>query len=182
MEMQGRFEEGRSWLREHETVWAEGNGFAGHHWWHLALFHLEAMDLPGALALHDDHQGSAHAVLTLQRLDGAALLWRLRLLAVSGVSRNPIAPDVPTFREQGYPIDLIEWTGIFAPKGTPPAVVQRAGSAVTAVVSQPDFAKFLADLGMAPKTMSPQAFAELIRTETEQWRTDIKKIGFSAES
>jgi len=84
MEMQGRFDEGRRWLREHETVWAEGNGFAGHHWWHLALFHLEAMDLPGALALHDDHQGSALAVLTLQRLDGAALLWRLRLLDADG--------------------------------------------------------------------------------------------------
>lgn len=107
---------------------------------------------------------------------------RLRLLAVSGASRNPIAPDVPTFREQGFPIDLIEWTGIFAPKGTPPAVVQRAGSAVTAVVSQPDFAKFLADLGMTPKTMTPQAFADLIRTETEQWRSDIKRIGFTAES
>ena len=84
MEMQGRFDEGRRWLREHEPVWAEGNGFAGHHWWHLALFHLEAMDLAGALALHDAHQGSAHAVLTLQRLDGAALLWRLRLLDAEG--------------------------------------------------------------------------------------------------
>lgn len=84
MEMQGRFDEGRRWLHEQEPVWAEGNGFAGHHWWHLALFHLEAMDLPGALALHDAHQGSAHAVLTLQRLDGAALLWRLRLLDADG--------------------------------------------------------------------------------------------------
>jgi len=80
MEMQGRCDEGRRWLHEHMAVWAEGNGFAGHHGWHLALFHLEAMDLPGALALHDALQGSAHAVLTLQRLDGAALLWRLHLL------------------------------------------------------------------------------------------------------
>ena len=45
MEMQGRFDEGRRWLHEQQPVWAEGNGFAGHHWWHLALFHLEAMDL-----------------------------------------------------------------------------------------------------------------------------------------
>ncbi|WP_341888952.1 tetratricopeptide repeat protein [Variovorax sp. YR752] len=85
MEMQGRFDEGRRWLHEQQPVWDEGNGFAGHHWWHLALFHLEAMDLPGALALHDAHQGSAHAVLTLQRLDGAALLWRLRLLGADGL-------------------------------------------------------------------------------------------------
>jgi hypothetical protein len=84
MEMQGRFDEGQRWLLDSESVWGGGNGFGGHHWWHLALFHLEAMDLPGALALHDAHQGSAHAVLTLQRLDGAALLWRLRLLDADG--------------------------------------------------------------------------------------------------
>lgn len=107
---------------------------------------------------------------------------RLRLLGITGVSRNPIAPDVPTYREQGFPVDLIEWTGIFAPKGTPTAVLQRVGSAVSAVVGQPDFAKFLADLGMTPKTATPQAFADQVRAETEQWRTDIKKIGFTAES
>jgi hypothetical protein len=83
MEMQGRHPEGRRWLEDTRAVWSEGNGFAGHHWWHLALFHLEAMDLAGALTLYDAHQGSAHAVLTLQRLDGAALLWRLQLLGAA---------------------------------------------------------------------------------------------------
>lgn len=107
---------------------------------------------------------------------------RLRLLAISGVSRNAIAPDVPTWREQGFAIDNIEWTGIFVPKGTPPAVVQRVASAVQAVVMQPDFAKFLAELGMTPQTSTPQSFAEQVRAETEQWRADIKRIGFTAES
>lgn len=107
---------------------------------------------------------------------------RLRLLAVSGPTRNPIAPDLPTYREQGFAIDNIEWTGIFVPKGTPPAVVQRVASAVQAVVAQPDFAKFLADLGMTPQSSTPQAFAELVRAETEQWRVDIKRLGFTAES
>lgn len=83
MEMQGRHDDGRRWLAETASTWGGGNGFAGHHWWHLGLFHLEAMDLTGALALHDAHQGSAHAVLTLQRLDGASLLWRLRLLGAA---------------------------------------------------------------------------------------------------
>jgi hypothetical protein len=87
MEMQGRHEDGRRWLNEHESVWGGTNGFAGHHWWHLALFHLEALDLPGALQLYDEHQGSAHAVLTLQRLDGAALLWRLQLLDADVAAR-----------------------------------------------------------------------------------------------
>lgn len=107
---------------------------------------------------------------------------RIRLLAISGVARNAVAPDVPTYREQGFAIDIIEWTGIFAPKGTPPAVLQRVANAVSAVVTQPDFARFLADLGMTPKTSTPQSFAEQVRAETEQWRTDIKRIGFTAES
>ncbi|MFT3663580.1 tetratricopeptide repeat protein [Piscinibacter sp.] len=87
MEMQGRHAEGVAWLSAQSTAWQQGNGFAGHLWWHLALFHLEAMDLAGALALYDATQGSAHAVLTLQRLDGAALLWRLKLLGADPGAR-----------------------------------------------------------------------------------------------
>lgn len=80
MEMQGRHAEGRAWLREREADWAVGNGFAGHHWWHLALFQLEAMDLDAALATYDAHLAGSNAEITLQRLDAAALLWRLHLL------------------------------------------------------------------------------------------------------
>jgi hypothetical protein len=78
--MQGRYSDGLQWLRANQSTWAEGNGFANHHWWHTALFHLEGMDLPAALALYDQHLSSPHASITLNRLDGAALLWRLHLL------------------------------------------------------------------------------------------------------
>lgn len=80
MEMQGRYQDGLQWLAQREADWSQGNGFAGHHWWHRALFHLEAMDLPSALALYDAQLASDKAALTLQRLDGAALLWRVHLL------------------------------------------------------------------------------------------------------
>jgi hypothetical protein len=82
MEMQGRYADGLQWLRGNESTWAEGNGFANHHWWHTALFHLEGMDIPAALALYDQYLSSPHASITLNRLDGAALLWRLHLLNV----------------------------------------------------------------------------------------------------
>jgi hypothetical protein len=82
MEMQGRTDDGIAWLESRRADWSEGNGFAGHHWWHLALFHLERLDTAAVLALHDAHLSSANNALTLQRLDGAALLWRLRLLDV----------------------------------------------------------------------------------------------------
>ena len=80
MEMQGRFEEGSAWLRTHQAAWAEGNGFAAHLWWHKSLFRLEAMDLNGVLRLVDSHLSGEALQVTLQRVDAAAMLWRLHLL------------------------------------------------------------------------------------------------------
>ncbi len=80
MEMQGRFDEGSAWLRQHQPHWAEGNGFSGHLWWHKALFRLEALDIAGVLRVVDNHLSGDTLQVTLQRLDAAALLWRLHLL------------------------------------------------------------------------------------------------------
>jgi hypothetical protein len=80
MEMQGRFEDGAAWLRQHQPHWAEGNGFAGHLWWHKALFRLEALDAAGVLRLLDSHLSGDALQITLQRVDAAAMLWRLHLL------------------------------------------------------------------------------------------------------
>ena len=79
MEMQGRIDEGIAFLRDREPDWAgEDNGFAFHNWWHLALFHLDRGDHAGALQVYDDALAGAHG-MALSRLDGTALLWRLRL-------------------------------------------------------------------------------------------------------
>ena len=76
MEMQGRFEEGSAWLRQHQPAWADGNGFAGHLWWHKALFRLEALDVAGVLRLIDNHlSGDAaadHAAARGRRRDAVA--------------------------------------------------------------------------------------------------------------
>ena len=80
MEMQGRFEDGANWLRQHQTAWAEGNGFSAHLWWHKILFRLEALDTEGALRLVDTHLSGESLQVTLQRVDAASALWRLHLL------------------------------------------------------------------------------------------------------
>lgn len=83
MEMQGRFEDGTAWLRLHQPGWAEdGNGFAAHLWWHMGLFRLEALDVPGVQRLIDAHLSGPALQTLLQRLDAAALLWRMHLLGV----------------------------------------------------------------------------------------------------
>lgn len=81
-EMQGRHEEGHDWLTSRQAEWSVDNGFAVHHWWHLALFHLEVLDTDAALALYDGHIGGASSVINIQWLDAAALLWRINLLGV----------------------------------------------------------------------------------------------------
>jgi hypothetical protein len=80
MEMQGRFEEGAAWLRQHQSAWAEGNGFACHLWWHKALFRLEGLDVEGALRLVDKYLSGDALQIVLQRVDAISLLWRLHLL------------------------------------------------------------------------------------------------------
>ena len=97
MEMQGRHREGAAWLAT-DTVggsagWAD-NGLAVHLWWHLALFHLETLDTTAALALFDARIAGAASSVNLQWLDGAALLWRLRLLGVDvGTRWQALASD-----------------------------------------------------------------------------------------
>jgi hypothetical protein len=80
--MQGRFDDGAAWLRHHQGVWAERNGYACHLWWHLALFRLEGLDDTGVLRLVDAHLAGDALQVTLQRVDAAAILWRLHLLGV----------------------------------------------------------------------------------------------------
>lgn len=107
---------------------------------------------------------------------------RIRLLAVAGTQRSPFVPDVATFREQGHPINLSGWFGVFLPAQTPQAVLERATQAVQAAVKQPAFVKGLADLGMTARSSTPQAMGERLRTEAEEWRNHVQRIGFSSDS
>jgi len=104
MEMQGRFDEGAAWLRQHQDAWAEGNGFSGHLWWHKALFRLEGLDTAGALRLVDLHLSGEALQITLQRVDAAALLWRLHLLGedVQGMARELVAGWAMDDAHAGY--------------------------------------------------------------------------------
>jgi hypothetical protein len=79
MEMQGRHDEGRNWMSDWRPHWGEGNGFAGHLGWHEALFALEAADHEAALVPFDRYLSAQATEITLQRVDAASLLWRLRL-------------------------------------------------------------------------------------------------------
>jgi len=82
MEMKGRQAGGIWWMRGRVGDWAHGN-FANHLWWHLALFHLDLMQVDRVLDIYDQHlRSSATSGDKYEELDAAALLWRLKLLDV----------------------------------------------------------------------------------------------------
>jgi hypothetical protein len=92
MEMQSRYEEGKDLMRSRVQDWAPDNGFAFHNWWHLALFHIEHEDFPGAFRLYDEKVIPEDSDVTLQMLDATALLWRLHLQGADAGERwNRIA-------------------------------------------------------------------------------------------
>ncbi len=100
MDMQGRFDEGAGWLRQHQESWSEGNGLATHLWWHTALFRLEGLDVAGTLRVVDGHLAGEQLQIGLQRLDAASMLWRLHLLGADVAERSaalvagwPLAAD-----------------------------------------------------------------------------------------
>ncbi len=107
---------------------------------------------------------------------------KLRLLAVSGTKRNPFAPDVPTYREQGYPITVREWYGFFLPAKASPQTLRRAAAYLQPALAQPDVISSMAQVGMEIQSSTPEALSGLLKADAEEWRRLIKQIGFSAES
>jgi len=87
LEMQGRFDEGKTMYRNRENDWAPDNGFAFHNWWHLALYHVEHEDFDGALKLYDEQILPEDSDVSMQMLDASALLWRLHLQGVDVAAR-----------------------------------------------------------------------------------------------
>ena len=87
MEMRGRRRDGIAWLTQDTHAWSEGSFFAGHNWWHLALFHLGLGQVDEAMALLDQRLLVAASPMVLDMIDCSALLWRLQLRGVALGSR-----------------------------------------------------------------------------------------------
>jgi len=107
---------------------------------------------------------------------------KVRALAATGDQRVAALLDVPTFKELGWPgIYLTTWFGLAAPKGTPPAVVEKVHSALVEGLKKADAGKRLQDLGFEVKTQSPAEFQAFWKTEIERYRALVKLSGAKAE-
>lgn len=89
---------------------------------------------------------------------------KLKALGVTASARNPLLPDVPTIAEAGVPgYELSSWSGLFAPAGTPPAVVERIAHEVQSMAADPEVRKRLAILSAIPGGTTPAAFAAFVK-------------------
>ena len=107
---------------------------------------------------------------------------KLRVLAISGLNHSPFVPDVPTYRQQGLPITVREWYGIFLPGKASAATARRAAAYMQTALSQPDLVNAMAQIGIEVQSSSPQVLGDLMKADTDEWRRLIKQIGFTAES
>lgn len=107
---------------------------------------------------------------------------RIRALTVSGKTRSPALPNVPTVAESGVPgYDADNWYPILAPGGTPPAIVKQLHDAITAAAATPTFRQRAASEGLEVTLEAPQAAAAFILAEEAKWRKVVKDQSISAD-
>jgi tripartite-type tricarboxylate transporter receptor subunit TctC len=107
---------------------------------------------------------------------------QLRALAISSATRHPLLPDVPTFKELGYPdIEEYTWVAFFAPAGTPPEIVQKLNDAINRVLQMREIRERLESLTFEPIGGSQQQFADYVRSEVAKWAIVVKQTGAKLE-
>lgn len=99
---------------------------------------------------------------------------KMRVLAVSGATRMPNFPEVPTMDEVVPGVVGEAWFGISVPANTPPAVIDKLEAEIVRIVAAPDVQTRLQELGMSPIGAGQQQFAQFIRAESDRWGPVIK--------
>ena len=148
----------------------------------------------GIDVVHVPYKGSAGAasdlvgghvqasVAALQTMAPFVASGRLRMLAVLSNERSPAFPDVPTMRELGHPKLVVDtWYGIYAPAGTPGAVVARLNAEFNALLQLPEIREALARQGLAAVADRPERLSELVGQELERWSRVVANARITGE-
>jgi tripartite-type tricarboxylate transporter receptor subunit TctC len=147
----------------------------------------------GITLTHVPYKGTAPALQALASGEVAALstvvadiksvvdAGKARLLAVAGDQRDPALPNVPTFREQGYDLVAQPWYAMFAPAGTPAAVVERLSKAAIAALNDPATHKRLVEMNLEPTGYGPERLGQIMSDDYDRWGPVIRASGFKPE-
>ena len=151
----------------------------------MAAVQLVAIHYKGATpALTDVIAGHIQAMFI--SVGSAVQPWKageINLLGVGSKERLARLPDIPTIAESGLPgFEAASWFGLFAPAGTPPAIVDQLNAQTQRVLAEPEFrAAVLDPQFFEPMTGSPQDFAAFIKSDAEKWRRVIRLANVKVE-
>jgi tripartite-type tricarboxylate transporter receptor subunit TctC len=107
---------------------------------------------------------------------------QLRLLAVSGAQRLAVLPEVPTFSEAGVKdFGVVNWTGLWAPKGTPPEVTERLQREVAKAMASEEMQTFATKMGAEPRAVDAAEFGRILADSNAIWGKVARSIGYDAK-
>ncbi len=122
------------------------------------------------------------AILDMTTLKAHLAGGKIRLLAVTGAARSSHGPEVPTFQEQGFAgFDSNTWAGLFAPRGTPPAIVQQLANTVAQLLKDPAVGPRYVSMGYDLATMTQPQFAARVAADRDKWAVLVRKAGIKSE-
>jgi len=106
---------------------------------------------------------------------------KLKVLAVTTPTRSSLMPNLPTFREQGFPdMDIYIWSGLAAPANTPDALITRINAEFNKVLSTNEIKEKWLAVGFEPILFSPAEFQGFYRAESKRWAEAVRISGFKA--
>jgi tripartite-type tricarboxylate transporter receptor subunit TctC len=148
----------------------------------------------GTSVNHIAYKGSAQAVTAVLANEvqmtfvdappaiGQIKAGKLRVLAVTSKARAAVLPEVPTMIEAGIAdFDVVLWTSVFAPAGTPRPVVEKLQQQIAAILRLPDIAERMAALGIEPVGSTPAQLGAVLRADVEKWTAVAKSANIKAE-
>jgi tripartite-type tricarboxylate transporter receptor subunit TctC len=107
---------------------------------------------------------------------------RIRVLAVSGSKRSELFPTAPTFTEAGHPsVSIVTWFGLFAPAGTPVAIVNQYNAAVIAAMKQPAIQTQMRTMGLETRELTAAQFGSEVKKDMDRWTAVVKAAGISLD-
>ena len=149
--------------------------------------------LIGAKTLHAPYKGSAPATTaviagevayTFSTMPPAITQMKagkINGLAVTSSKRVSAAPDVPTMKEAGVPMEIVLYSGILAPKGLPPAIVERLGLEIKKALTSPEMKLTLLNAGAEDLASTPAEFAALMKVEAVKIAKAVELAGVVLE-
>ena len=158
--------------------------------------HLVALQFAraaGVTAVHVPYKGNAQALIDLVggQIHAAfpaagevielSKSGKVRMLAVAGARRSALMPETPTLKESGYEVEGNAWFALFAPAGTPEAVVERLGRAVVEAAESADLRERLAHAGIEAAGLPPKDLAAKIAAEYERVGRALRASGFKLQ-